>query len=128
MIVLIALMYKEFKYSKYLIYKPSLIYKDSIRWKLSNRLRNCLPLVSDTWKVILQVFKILSHLLFLSKSQDNLYENKDVKLNIFVHYRVKRPVVVTWAVPKFNRVSEVLIKQFSEIFWYNYQLMLIRMD
>jgi len=47
--------------------------------------------------------RISLYLLFLVKSQDNLHGNKGVKLNffsLFVNYGMKRPVIVTWAIPK----------------------------
>jgi len=82
---LIACMYKKFEYLKYLIHEPSLVYEGSIGWKsLSKRSRKCLPLALNAWNIIFQIFEISLHLLFLSKSQDDLHENNGVRLKFFV--------------------------------------------
>jgi len=84
-IALVALAYSEFEWPKYLSYKPPLEYKGSKGWKLSlRRSRKCFPLALDAWNIIFQFCKILLHLLFLSKSQDDLYGSKGIRLNFFI--------------------------------------------
>ena len=84
-IAFVALTHNEFECLKYLIYRPFLVYEGSIeRRSLSKKSRKCLPLKSDTWKVIYQFLIMLLHSCFLSKSYDVLYESSSVRLNFFV--------------------------------------------
>ena len=84
-IALEALAHKEFKWPKYFSQAPPLMYNGSmILSSPSSRLRNCFPLKSDAWKVIFQIFAILSHWLFLLKSQDILQGKRGIGLNDLV--------------------------------------------
>jgi len=84
-IALVALTYNKFNCLKCLIYRSFLVYKGLIgRRSSSKRSRKCLPLKSDTGKIIHQFLIMLSYSCFLSKSHDVLYGSSSMRLNFFV--------------------------------------------
>ena len=74
---------------------------------------------------------MLSHSFFLLKSQDDLQEKSEEWLNffyLFINNRMKLLVIATQIVPKFDRVQEILNKEFSEFSWNYYWLKLVWMN
>ena len=84
-IALEALAHRELKWPKNLSHELPLMYDSSMMLSsLSIRLRKCLPLRSDAWKIILHLLAMSSHSFFLLKSQDNLQGNSGMGLKDFV--------------------------------------------
>ena len=84
-IALVVLAYNKFEYLKCLIYKLPFIYEGLIVLNLLfSRLRNCLFLRPDTWKVIYQLLIILLYSSFLLKFHNIFDGDMRVRLNFFV--------------------------------------------
>ena len=84
-VALIVLIQSKFECLKNLSYRPPLAINSSIGLKSSlMSSRKCLFLLSKAWKSIFQLFKVLLHLFFLLKSQDNLHEKIRARSNCFV--------------------------------------------
>ena len=84
-IALEALAHKVLKWPKCLSHVPPLLYNGSkILLSLSTSSRKLLSFKSDTWKVIFHLLMMLSHLFFLLKFQECLFERSEVRLNDLV--------------------------------------------
>ena len=85
MIALVTLAYSELECSKYLSYRLPLTTDSSIGLKLSPKSsRKCQPLLSDTWKSIFQLLRMLSHSFFLLNSYEDLHGKIGVSSNFFI--------------------------------------------
>jgi len=80
-----TLVQSELECLKNLSYSPPLEYNGSTGFKFSSRSsKKCWPLLSEAWKIIFQLLRIVSHLLFLLKSYKDLHKKLGTRLNFFI--------------------------------------------
>jgi len=96
-IALEALVQSKLECLKNLSHSSPLAYDGSMSFKsLSESSKKCWSLLSEAWKIIFQLLRIVSHSFLLFKSHEDLYKKLGTRLNFFVSLST-----VLWSVVRY---------------------------